>query len=127
MVKRSSNTTPDTELCHPARADSEHCHNWEPIAMTRNTFKLFSLCRKTNGSLAKRYPTLRLSLEALENRLTPNVRFGVFGDYGVGQQSEQDVANLVHSWNPDFAVTTCDNNYSTPPMTTSSYDAMVGK
>ncbi|TMQ30281.1 MAG: hypothetical protein E6K70_24420, partial [Planctomycetota bacterium] len=69
-------------------------------------------------------------LEALEDRLTPSgstVRFAVFGDYGVAQQPEQDVANLVHSWNPDFITTTGDNNYSTPPLTTALYDTTVGQ
>src|SRR5438128_2692424 len=83
--------------------------------------------RWSSRRTTKRRPMLRLALEALEQRLTPNVHFGIFGDYAVGQQSEQDVANLVHSWNPDFVVTTCDNNYSTPPLTTASYDTMVGK
>lgn len=39
------------------------------------------------------------------------VRFAVIGDYGWAGQDEQDVANLVKSWNPDFIVTTGDNNY----------------
>ena len=69
-------------------------------------------------------------LEALEDRLTPSgstVRFAVFGDYGVAQQQEQDVAKLVHSWNPDFITTTGDNNYSAPPLTTALYDTAVGQ
>ena len=49
------------------------------------------------------------------------------GDYGTAQQPEQDVANLIHSWNPDFITTTGDNNYSTPPLTTASYDTTVGQ
>ncbi|HKY53481.1 MAG TPA: metallophosphoesterase, partial [Anaerolineales bacterium] len=38
-------------------------------------------------------------------------RFAVIGDYGKAGQEELDVANLVKSWNPDFIVTTGDNNY----------------
>jgi tartrate-resistant acid phosphatase type 5 len=38
--------------------------------------------------------------------------FAVIGDYGVAGQPEADVANMVKSWNPDFIVTTGDNNQS---------------
>ena len=43
----------------------------------------------------------------------PPVRFAVIGDYGSGEQGEADVAALVKSWNPDFIITTGDNNYPT--------------
>jgi hypothetical protein len=39
------------------------------------------------------------------------VRFAVIGDYGLAGPMEEEVANLVKSWNPDFIVTTGDNNY----------------
>lgn len=39
------------------------------------------------------------------------IRFAVIGDYGVVRQSTEDVANLIKSWNPDFIITTGDNNY----------------
>jgi hypothetical protein len=38
-------------------------------------------------------------------------RFAVIGDYGCHCQSELDVANLVKSWDPEFIITTGDNNY----------------
>ncbi len=38
-------------------------------------------------------------------------RFAVIGDYGWGGQAEADVASLVTSWQPDFIITTGDNNY----------------
>lgn len=40
-----------------------------------------------------------------------NTRFVVIGDYGKSSQAEQDVANHVIDWVPDFIVTTGDNNY----------------
>jgi tartrate-resistant acid phosphatase type 5 len=40
-----------------------------------------------------------------------HLRFAVIGDYGSGDQNEADVAALVDSWNPDFIITTGDNNY----------------
>lgn len=41
-----------------------------------------------------------------------SVRFAVIGDYGTGEQSEADVAALVKNWDPDFIITTGDNNYA---------------
>jgi hypothetical protein len=37
--------------------------------------------------------------------------FAVIGDYGSAGSNEEDVANLLKSWNPDFVITTGDNNY----------------
>jgi hypothetical protein len=42
-----------------------------------------------------------------------NVRFAVIGDYGQAGRPEQDVANLVKSWDPDLIITAGDNNYPT--------------
>jgi hypothetical protein len=53
------------------------------------------------------------------------VRFAVIGDYGSGNQSEEDVATLVKSWNPDFAVTVGDNNY--PLGGADTIDAHIGR
>ena len=46
------------------------------------------------------------------------VRFAVVGDYGDHSQNEADVASLIKSWNPDFIVTTGDNNYPLGEATT---------
>src|SRR5215212_4305264 len=40
-----------------------------------------------------------------------SARFAVIGDYGWAGQAALDVSNLVRSWNPDFIITTGDNNY----------------
>lgn len=40
------------------------------------------------------------------------VRFAVIGDFGSAGPAENDVAVLVKSWNPEFIITTGDNNYS---------------
>jgi tartrate-resistant acid phosphatase type 5 len=53
------------------------------------------------------------------------IRFAVIGDYGDGSQEERDVANLVKSWNPDFVITTGDNNYPNGAATT--IDAHIGQ
>ena len=39
------------------------------------------------------------------------IRFAVLGDYGLAGQPLTDVSNLIKSWNPDFVITTGDNNY----------------
>ncbi|NWF63125.1 MAG: metallophosphoesterase [Chloroflexi bacterium] len=41
--------------------------------------------------------------------------FAVIGDYGLAGQPTADVAALVKSWNPDFIVTTGDNNQNDRP------------
>ena len=40
-----------------------------------------------------------------------SIVFGVIGDFGKAGGPEERVANLVKSWNPDFIITTGDNNY----------------
>jgi len=57
------------------------------------------------------------------------VRFAVVGDYGLagqpGMDPEGDVAALIQSWNPDFIITTGDNNY--PDGEASTIDANIGQ
>jgi hypothetical protein len=53
-----------------------------------------------------------LGAELLEERLVPSsTQFAVIGDYGNDGPAEAAVSTLVHSWSPDFIVTTGDNNY----------------
>jgi hypothetical protein len=40
------------------------------------------------------------------------MRFAVIGDYGSAGENEKAVADLVTGWQPDFIVTTGDNNYT---------------
>jgi parallel beta-helix repeat protein len=54
-----------------------------------------------------------------------SIRFAVIGDYGAAGQPEQDVANLVKSWDPDFVITTGDNNY--PDGTAQTIDQNIGQ
>lgn len=44
--------------------------------------------------------------------------FAVIGDYGYKGKSEKKVADLVKSWNPDFILTTGDNNYNDGELST---------
>jgi hypothetical protein len=59
------------------------------------------------------------------------VRFAVVGDYGDTPPSTGYVATLVKSWNPDFIITTGDNNYTNPtpapPNHYAAWDGAVGQ
>ncbi len=61
--------------------------------------------------------------------LTPTpditIHFAVIGDFGEGNQAEADVASLVKSWQPDFILTTGDNNY--PQGEAKTIDDRIGK
>jgi peptidoglycan/xylan/chitin deacetylase (PgdA/CDA1 family) len=54
-----------------------------------------------------------------------SIRFAVIGDYGLAGEAELDVANLVKSWNPEFVITTGDNNY--PAGSASTIDQNIGQ
>ncbi len=59
------------------------------------------------------------------NNQADEIRFAVIGDYGSGNSDEAAVADLVKSWNPDFIITTGDNNY--PNGATSTIDRNIGQ
>jgi tartrate-resistant acid phosphatase type 5 len=69
-------------------------------------------------------PALRI--ESLETRLTPAfTQFAVIGDFGLAGANEAAVAALVNSWNPDYVITTGDNNYQLGQAAT--IDANIGQ
>lgn len=53
------------------------------------------------------------------------VTFAVIGDYGLAGPDEEAVATLVHSWEPNFIITTGDNNY--PNGEAATIDDNVGQ
>ena len=55
---------------------------------------------------------------------TPVV-FAVIGDYGSADENAEKVANLVKSWEPNFIITTGDNNY--PYGEEETIDAAIGQ
>lgn len=72
------------------------------------------------------YLTLLISLSFPNfSEAADTVRFAIIGDYGNASQSERDVSNLVMSWDPDFILTTGDNNY--PHGSASTIDENVGQ
>jgi tartrate-resistant acid phosphatase type 5 len=55
----------------------------------------------------------------------PVTRFAVIGDFGLAGDPERDVANLVKNWNPEFIITTGDNNY--PDGRAETIDENIGQ
>ncbi len=53
------------------------------------------------------------------------VRFAVIGDFGLADTAEADVAALVSGWQPDFVITTGDNNY--PDGSANTVDTNIGQ
>lgn len=54
-----------------------------------------------------------------------HIRFAVIGDFGDAGTAAAQVAALIKSWQPDFIVTTGDNNY--PDGEASTIDANIGQ
>src|SRR5947208_1811715 len=73
---------------------------------------------------SRRRSPYRLTVEVLEDRLTPT-RIAVIGDYGAAGPAEQHVSALVHGWAPDQTVTLGDNNY--PDGAAATIDANIGQ
>jgi hypothetical protein len=48
------------------------------------------------------------NVQAME--ATP-IKFAVIGDFGSKGEKNAQISQLVKSWNPDFILTTGDNNY----------------
>ena len=63
--------------------------------------------------------------EAPMPTLVPPTRFAVIGDFGLAGEPAQAVADLVKSWQPDFIITTGDNNY--PDGAADIIDANIGQ
>lgn len=80
-------------------------------------------CHDTAGNvmLADYNITFRVAQSVSSN----GARFAVIGDYGWAGAPERDVADLVKNSNPDFIITTGDNNYDNGGA--SSIDANIGQ
>lgn len=66
-----------------------------------------------------------VSLLQSSQAATSTIHFAVIGDYGSGNANEAAVADLVKSWNPDFIITTGDNNY--PSGAAATIDQNIGQ
>lgn len=70
-------------------------------------------------------PTLTPTPTATATATPTPIRVAVIGDYGLVGQPAQDVADLVKSWQPDFIITTGDNNY--PDGEAATIDENIGQ
>lgn len=61
----------------------------------------------------------------IPNNAQSNTRFAVIGDFGLAGTAEEDVANLINSWNVDLIITLGDNNY--PDGKASTIDENIGQ
>lgn len=53
------------------------------------------------------------------------ITFAVIGDFGENSVGEKDVASMVQGWQPDFVITTGDNNY--PRGAAETIDQTIGQ
>lgn len=70
-------------------------------------------------------PTATVTPEPTATPQPASARFAIIGDFGMAGPAEQAVADLVKSWNPDFIVTTGDNNY--PNGAVETIDVNIGQ
>ncbi len=58
-----------------------------------------------------RTPTTEPTSTATPTAVPTPLVFAAIGDYGGGTRGEEEVANLIKSWQPEFIITLGDNNY----------------
>src|SRR5690349_9895503 len=80
----------------------------KPIRLKKITLCLIILCIGGANNYQRVQAAQPKSTAAMQQSL-PTI-FAVIGDYGMDNTPEADVATLVKSWNPNFIVTTGDNN-----------------
>ena len=113
-----------------ARSTSRLPHNVNRIRSVRNRLGWYAKILSARRAVA--YSKLFLigmlfSVFLVQSVLAQSgtARFAVIGDYGDDSDEEEDVANLVKSWDPDFIITTGDNNY--PDGEASTIDRNIGQ
>jgi hypothetical protein len=98
---------------------------------TPSTFPLLSQTSSpTSTPFSKAFPITSTPIEISVTSTStptpqPSIHFAVIGDYGSGDNNEARVAELVKSWQPDFIVTTGDNNY--PTGSANTIDENIGQ
>lgn len=81
------------------------------------------------GSSTPNFETLEISPDPPTQTISPTeitvVRFAVIGDYGKAGEHLAQVAELIDDWQPDFIITTGDNNY--PDGEAETIDENIGQ
>lgn len=98
--------------------------------MTRHPFSTISLLFVSLTVIFSSCSCAKLPIDpAINNaqiyRPADTVYFAAIGDFGTDSKSEADVAAMVKSWNPEFIITTGDNNY--PIGSAGSIVSNIGK
>lgn len=96
------------------QSSGDGCDTWVKIRMYND--KEGWVCgtyirRRSAQEESSASPTPESQGETIAILPNPDVRFAVIGDFGLAGMLEERVADLVKSWDPDFIVTTGDNNY----------------
>ncbi len=66
-------------------------------------------------------------LGALGDDLQGAISFAALGDYGLGGSISISIANMMHGWDPDFVITTGNNNYAYTGVGSTAWTSNVGK
>ncbi len=105
FVDTTDNGGPDTYFVRVSGTDVDY-----NLVVTRNA----DFDTEANNDLSSDTQDITLTgrvLGTIGAGITPPTVFAALGDYGSGNQNEENVANMVAGWNPDFIITTGDNNY----------------
>jgi hypothetical protein len=119
-------TTPATQALGPPLEYTNETASLDPALLAIGDNLLAVEIHQANGTSSDL--SFDLSLEGVPNppACEPvDVRFAVIGDFGMDNQAEADVATMVNSWNPDFVITTGDNNY--PAGAADTIDQNIGR
>jgi hypothetical protein len=102
----------------------------EPTAHASQELKLVGASATPSSALSALAPPGGVPVTNLDPRaLLPSgssaAHFAVLGDFGESGSGEAAVASLIKSWQPEFIVTTGDNNY--PEGAAETIDANIGQ
>jgi len=112
----------------PAAAIEPQGTDWEPTAEPPAT-SLPTRTRTANPSPTDT-ATMEVAIAPTATMLpsaTPiqAIRFAIIGDFGLAGDAIRDVAEMIKGWEPDFILTTGDNNY--PDGKAENIDANIGQ
>ncbi|MBC8163417.1 MAG: metallophosphoesterase [Roseiflexaceae bacterium] len=96
-----------------------------PLALPTTQPSATSQPAPTQAAQLANTPTVGQPTAAATASPPPVTRLAVISDYGTASPNEARVAELVKSWQPDYVLTTGDNNY--PAGEASTIDANIGQ
>lgn len=105
---------------------------WFALPLTLAAALVLTACAQAPSTvrqeLSRRTGTATSAPDARRPSTDDTATFAVIGDFGSGDRREQEVADLVKSWQPEFIVTVGDDYYDTAGGTgEEQYDRSVGE